>query len=228
MHLFKPGELEGFAKHISSVQESGPVVVVDFTHPDAVVGNVEAYCRYGLPFVMGTTMTADSRKRIDELVAASQISAVIAPNMAAQVVALQAAMEYMAMTFPGAFAGFELAVAESHQKGKVDTSGTARAMVAYFKQLGVVPFEVSQIDKVREPPEQLVMGVREEYLDAHGFHTYKLDRPDGTMHFEFVHNIGGRAPYVAGAMKALAFLAKQVQAGVKGHVSSMIDVLKAG
>ena len=52
-------------------------------------------------------------------------------------VAFQAVMEMMANNFPGAFAGYTLTVTESHQKTKVDTSGTAKAVVASFQKLGL-------------------------------------------------------------------------------------------
>ena len=54
-----------------------------------------------------------------------------------QVVAFQATMELMAQQFPGAFSGYKLEVVESHQRTKVDTSGTAKAIVASFQELGV-------------------------------------------------------------------------------------------
>ena len=54
-----------------------------------------------------------------------------------QVVAFQATMEMMAENFPGAFAGYSLEVIESHQRSKVDTSGTAKAVVSSFQQLGL-------------------------------------------------------------------------------------------
>jgi hypothetical protein len=44
-----------------------------------------------------------------------------------QVVAFQAVMELMGEKFPGAFAGYDLRVIESHQSSKRDTSGTAKA-----------------------------------------------------------------------------------------------------
>lgn len=46
-----------------------------------------------------------------------------------QVVAFLAMMEYMGNTFPGAFNGYTLSTVESHQASKVDTSGTAKAVV---------------------------------------------------------------------------------------------------
>ena len=41
---------------------------------------------------------------------------------------------------------------------QADTSGTAKALVASFQQLGL-KFEVDEIEKVRTPEAQLKMGV---------------------------------------------------------------------
>ena len=54
-----------------------------------------------------------------------------------QVVAFQAMMEMMAQQFPGAFSGYNLAVTESHQRTKADTSGTAKAVVSSLQKLGL-------------------------------------------------------------------------------------------
>lgn len=51
-------------------------------------------------------------------------------------------LEFMAANFPGAFAGYNLSVTESHQRTKVDTSGTAKAVVACFEELGAPISEV--------------------------------------------------------------------------------------
>ena len=75
-------------------------------------------------------------RRAREDVAASGVPAVIAPQMGKQVVAFQAAMKLMATNFPGAFKGYTLTVTESHQASKVDTSGTAKAIVESFNELG--------------------------------------------------------------------------------------------
>ena len=60
-----------------------------------------------------------------------------------QVVAFQAMMEMMANEFPGAFSGYDLAVTESHQRTKADTSGTAKAVVGSLQRLGLDFSEVS-------------------------------------------------------------------------------------
>ena len=63
----------------------------------------------------------------------------------AQVVAFQAMMDMMAKEFPGAFAGYNLQVTESHQRTKADTSGTAKAVVGSLQKLGLEFSEVSQL-----------------------------------------------------------------------------------
>jgi 4-hydroxy-tetrahydrodipicolinate reductase len=114
--------------------------------------------------------------------------------MGEQIVALQAMMQYAAKNFPDCFRDCTLEIKESHQKGKLDTSGTARAMVGYFKQLGV-NFDAQDIIKYREPDEQMNLGVPDDFLKGHGWHTYALTSADKTVHIEIIHNVNGRDIY---------------------------------
>jgi 4-hydroxy-tetrahydrodipicolinate reductase len=202
----------------------GPFLSVDYTHPTAVNANAEFYCRHHLPFVMGTT--GGDRAALEETVRRSDIAAVIAPNMAKQIVGFQAMMEFAAQSFPDLFKGYRLEVRESHQKGKADTSGTARAMVGYFNRLGV-PFREEQIAMERDPQIQRTRwGIPKEHLAGHGWHTYSLVSADGTVRFEFTHNVNGREIYALGTLDALIYLQQKVAAGACGRVFTMIDVLK--
>lgn len=199
------------------------LISVDFTHPTAVNENVDFYCRRGLPFVLGTT--GGDRQKVEERILSSQIAAVVAPNMGKQIVGFQAMMAYAAETFPGLFNGYGLSIRESHQKGKADTSGTAKAMVGYFNKLGA-PFSEEDIAKERDPAVQKEQwGIPEDYLSGHGWHTYRLVSSDGTVTFEFTHNVNGREVYARGTLDAIRFLDRKVAEGVKGKMFSMIDVL---
>jgi 4-hydroxy-tetrahydrodipicolinate reductase len=173
---------------------------------------------------MGTT--GGDRHHIEQTVCGSDIAAVVAPNMAKQIVGFQAMMEYAADTFPGLFQGYTLEIRESHQRAKADTSGTAKAMVGYFNRLGV-PFSEEQIAMERDPQVQSSRwGVPEAYLTGHGWHTYTLVSADKTARFEFTHNINGRDIYVQGTLDALLYLEKKLTAGARGKLYTMIDVLK--
>ena len=224
IRLLKPEEREQAIDDLK--QKEGRFLSVDYTHPSAVNANAEFYCKYQLPFVMGTT--GGDRPGLETCVRAASISAVIAPNMAKQIVGFQAMMEYAAQTFPDLFNGYELEIKESHQKGKADTSGTAKAMVRYFNQMGL-DFSEDEITKEREPKIQTDhWGIPQKYLTGHGWHTYALTSGDKTVHFEFTHNVNGRDVYARGTLDAVLFLAARVSKGAQGNVYTMIDVLKNG
>ncbi|KAH1084185.1 hypothetical protein J1N35_023946 [Gossypium stocksii] len=115
---------------------------------------------------------------------------------------------------------------ESHQAGKLDTSGTAKAIISCFRKLGV-SFDVDQIQMIRDPKQQIEMvGVPEEHLSGHAFHLYHLTSPDQTVSFEFQHNVCGRSIYTEGTVDAILFLAKMVKSKADKRIYNMIDVLR--
>ena len=200
------------------------IYTIDFTHPSSVNSNALFYINNALPFVMGTT--GGDREKLKNDINKGPTPAVIAPNMAKQIVGFQAMMEYAANTFPDLFKGFNLEICESHQKGKADTSGTAKAMVQYFNKLGL-KFSDKDIKKERDPEiQKKVWNIPKEYLSGHGFHTYKLKSEDGTCEFKFEHNICGRDIYVDGSLDAVIFLHEQFSIRKDKNYFTMIDVLK--
>lgn len=222
VELLPPDERD---QRISPILKAHPnLIAVDYTHPLAVNSNAEFYARHRIPFVMGTT--GGDRTVLESILTSSEICAVIAPNMAKQIVGFQAMIDFAANNFPDLFKGYSLRIEESHQKGKADTSGTAKAMVGYFNALGM-DFSVEKIEMERNPERQKeVWGIPEEYIKGHAWHTYTLRSPDGTVLFQFRHNINGREIYVQGTLDAAKFLKKQMIKGCKGKIFSMMDVLR--
>jgi 4-hydroxy-tetrahydrodipicolinate reductase len=220
--LIKPDEREAAILEIR--QKFVDFIAIDYTHPSAVNENARFYIHHQIPFVMGTT--GGDRQALETDVSQGTVPAVIAPNMAKQIVGFQAMMAFAADHFPGLFTGYTLEIKESHQQGKADTSGTAKAMVGYFNRLGVA-FKPDQIQQIRDPEIQKnLWHVPEEYLSGHGWHTYTLTAPGGTALFEFKHNVNGRQIYVEGTFDAALFLKKQAT-GHKGarRLFTMMDVL---
>lgn len=210
---------------LANLKESeGGFIVIDYSHPSAVNANAALYCDLGINFVMGTT--GGDRAELARTVESSSASAVIAPNMAKPIVGFTAMMEYMAENFPGIFSGWDLSIRESHQAGKADTSGTARAMVGYFNRMGM-DFSADRIFSERDPERQRKdWGIPEEHLKGHGWHTYDLTSPDKTVALSFTHNISGRDVYYPGTADAAIFLSRRVAEGNRGKVYSMLDVMR--
>ncbi|KAL3935023.1 MAG: hypothetical protein SGBAC_009377 [Bacillariaceae sp.] len=202
------------------------VLAIDYTHPSAVNSNALFYAENKLPFVMGTT-GGDREKLIDDMESAKHF-AVIAPNMGKQIVAMQAALENLATTYPGAFAGYKLECTESHQKTKADTSGTAKAVIDSLTQLSDDKFTYDDIEMVRDDKESVEFGVPEDALNGHAFHTYTLTSSDGSVQFQLQHNVAGRTVYAEGTADAVKFLATKVQSESEGKVYNMINVLEEG
>lgn len=212
----------------SSTDSNRIVIAIDFTHPTAVNKNADLFNSMQLPFVMGTT--GGDREKLVEGTKSSNNFAVIAPNMCKQIVALQAMLERTAKEFPGCFKGYSLDIVESHQVGKADASGTAKAIVTSFNSLRAPDKAVTfdEIKMIREPSEQIKFGVPETALKGHAFHTYTLKSSDDSVSFQFQHNVCGRRTYADGVADAVKFLASKISANSEKRLFNMIDVLEAG
>jgi 4-hydroxy-tetrahydrodipicolinate reductase len=219
-------ELEAAIEGLKSACGENNLLAVDYTHPSAVNGNALFYVKNKLPFVMGTT-GGDREKLIADVDGAKHF-AVIAPNMAKQIVALQAGLEDLAKKYPGAFASYKLDCVESHQKTKADTSGTAKAVIDSLKELSDDDFTYDDIDMIRDDKASVEFGVPEDYMTGHAFHTYTLTSADGTVDFQLQHNVAGRTIYAEGTADAVKFLAKKLQSESTGKIYSMINVLEEG
>jgi len=205
--------------HENAIEEYKPDIIVDFSgSPEK---NCSMFCECGVPFVMGTTGV--NMETMREMVENSNISAVIAPNMAFPVVVIQDMLERASRNFPGVFSGYSLKITESHQDEKADTSGTAIAVGGSLGKMGAVLDEAG-ILSIRDPLiQERLCGVPEKYLKGHGYHEYSLISPDGTVFLGIEHYINGRSAYVDGTIKAIQFLVKK--SDEPGKVFSMIDVL---
>ena len=101
---------------------SGAQVVVDFTHPDAVMKNLEFAITNGISVVVGTTGFDDAKlAKLKTLLAANpKVGALIAPNFALGAVLMMQFSEVAAKYFES------VEIIELHHANKVDApSGTA-------------------------------------------------------------------------------------------------------
>ncbi|CAM8908074.1 unnamed protein product [Rhodiola kirilowii] len=156
----------------------------------------------------------------------SNIYAVISPQMGKT--AFLAAMEIMAEQFPGALSGYTMQVLESHQSSKLDTSGTAKAFISCFQNLGV-SFDMDEVQLIRDPSNswRWLAFLRNTWGVMH-FICIILRHQTKQFRLSFKHNVCGRSIYAEGTVDAVLFLAKKIQAKDGKCIYNMIDVLREG
>lgn len=116
---------------IETLVESGAEVVVDFTHPDVVMGNLEFLVSHGIHAVVGTTGFDEERlaRAREWLTAQPGVGVLIAPNFAIGAV--------LTMRFAAQAARFydSVEIVELHHPQKADApSGTAYRTAAMIAQ----------------------------------------------------------------------------------------------
>lgn len=201
------------------------IIAVDYTTADAVMGNVDFYCKNQISFVMGTSMHPNDEQKVFEKIVRANISAVIAPNMSAPIVMFMDMIDYLSKVYSGAFGGYSVKIVESHQATKKGTSATAISVGERLKRIGANFDEEIDIRKVRDTTEQLLMGDPPVNLDGHAYHDYALVSPDGDVVLKIGHNVNGRGTYVDGTLRAVDYLSSRLKCNKFGKIYSMADVI---
>ncbi|GLY49319.1 4-hydroxy-tetrahydrodipicolinate reductase [Lentzea sp. NBRC 102530] len=152
---------------LSSLVDAGAQVVVDFTHPDVVMGNLEFCVNAGIHCVVGTSGFDDAKlAAVSELVASQpSVGVLVAPNFGIGAVLLMRFSEIAARYYESA------EIIELHHPRKADApSGTAahtaRLIAAAREGMDPMPDATT----VEEPGARgaLVDGVRVHSLRISG------------------------------------------------------------
>jgi 4-hydroxy-tetrahydrodipicolinate reductase len=105
-----------------------PQVAVEFTQPDAAVGNIIACLKAGVPIVVGTTGWYQSLPEVTRVAKESGMGLLWAPNFSLGVNVLIELARY-AGTLMRSLEGFDAHIVETHHAAKKDApSGTAMAI----------------------------------------------------------------------------------------------------
>ena len=154
--------------------------------------------RDGLPLIQGSTNV--------DVPTGRNVVIINAPNLSVPMIRFMAAAPaFLEAVIPG----MELRIVESHQKGKKDTSGTARSIAG---KLGVPEAAIASI---RDPGAQRLLGVPPEHLDGHGYHYITLAGQG--VEIQVTTKVNGRATYAEGALavaQALVSLPEPLRPGL--------------
>ena len=107
---------------------NGAEVAIEFTAPDAAVGNIRKLVQAGCPVVVGTTGWYDELPTITDLVSSKAGALVYAPNFSIGVNLFREIVVRAAAIMKGA-SGFDVHLVEVHHAAKKDApSGTAASL----------------------------------------------------------------------------------------------------
>ncbi len=152
---------------LAELRAAGAQVVVDFTHPESVMGNLEYLIGAGLHPVVGTTgFDAQKLERVRELLAANPaVGAVIAPNFGIAAVLM---MRFAAAAAPH-FDSVE--IVELHHPRKADApSGTA----ARTAELIAAARQEAQSPDMPDATTSALPGARGAVVDGIHVHAVRL------------------------------------------------------
>lgn len=187
---------------LQTAKEKRPLVMVDFTHPDAVLDNVRTAIRHGVFPVIGTTgIPAAGIEEIARLAEAAGLGAVVAPNFAIGAVLMMHFARLAARYFPSA------EIIELHHDGKADApSGTALATARLMREARSEAFVSAPTHKITledvrggEEGGVRIHSVRLPGLVAH--QEVILGGPGQTLSIR--HDTIGRDCYVPGVVLAI-------------------------
>jgi len=164
---------------------AGVDVAVDFSTPDAVVGNALVLAKRGISLVIGTTGWSAREAELRKAVADAGVGVVAAPNFSTGVVLFEALAAHAATLFAPQqeFAAF---LHEAHHSAKKDApSGTAYSLKKAMEQAGFPrPIDVS--------------STRAGFIP--GTHTIGFDGPAETI--TLTHTARDRTAFARGALAA--------------------------
>jgi 4-hydroxy-tetrahydrodipicolinate reductase len=146
----------------------GAEVAVEFTTPDAAVGNIELSLEAGCPVVVGTTGWYDQLDAVRARVAEAQGALLHAPNFSVGVALLKALSERAGELLAG-LEGFDVHITDTHHAAKKDApSGTALLLKTAIDRAGHdIPITSIRTGHVPGRHEVCIDGAYEQVLLVH-------------------------------------------------------------
>ena len=192
------------SSEISSQTIGSADVCIEFTHPEAVFGNIERVVHLQKPLVVGTTGWYQHLTAVEKLVVQEKTGLVYAPNFSLGVNLFYRVAATAARLFHR-FEEYDVCGAETHHRLKVDSpSGTARklseiVLEQFPRKTRVV---VDSLNRAIQPEEFHLVSLRAGHFP--GTHSLAFDSAADTI--ELTHTARSRAGFASGALLAAAWI----------------------
>ena len=202
--IIDPGSSEAAHKAINEESMRNVDVCIDFTHPNAVIGNVEKIARFKKSIVLGTTGWYNNIEQIKNIVQQSNIGLIYASNFSIGVNIFFRIVENAAKII-NSIPDYDVFSYELHHNKKVDSpSGTARTigelLVKNITRKNQLVFD--KLDRKIEPNELHIASVRTGFFP--GTHVVGFDSMADTI--ELTHTNRNRDGLAMGTIMAAEWI----------------------
>ncbi|MCQ2610677.1 MAG: 4-hydroxy-tetrahydrodipicolinate reductase [Treponema sp.] len=219
--LVPAGDYEAVAK---AVKDADPDGIIEFTHPDSVMGDIKALLPLGIPMVVGTTGWNDKKEEVAAMAAECNGVVMTSANFSIGVNMLYKIIEEAAR-LANEYPEYDMSVFEAHHNQKADSpSGTALDIAKHLlKTFTRKETIVTETMHSRPDPKELhVASMRCGAIP--GTHTVFFDSSADTI--EITHRARSREGFANGAVHSLERLVAGVKNGslAKGALYGMDDL----
>lgn len=207
-----------------AVKESGAEGVIEFSHPTAVMGNIQALLPLKLPLVVGTTGWDDREQEVAELAAECGGTIMHSANFSIGVNLFYKIVEEAAR-YISQFPEYDDAVWEMHHNQKADSPSGTALEIAKRVMLGDKRKTELVTDAFHAKPQPNQLHVSSTRCGSvPGTHTVFFDSQADTI--ELTHTARSRAGFASGAVHSLERLKDSLESGklTPGRLYGMEDL----
>lgn len=195
---------EGAAKEIHQETLKGAQVAIDFTHPTAVIDNMNKYATAGIPVVMGTTGWYDRMHEMQTIVNNNKMGFIWSGNFSIGMNLFFRVIEHAA-AIVDPIPQYDVMAYELHHNQKKDSpSGTAEMIgkILLDSMTRKKKIVTERLDRAPAADEIHLASVRGGSIP--GTHTVLFDSPFDTI--EVTHTARTREGFALGAVIAAEFI----------------------
>lgn len=213
-----------FESLVAAVKDSGAEGIIEFSHPTAVMGNINALLPLKLPLVVGTTGWTDKEVEVEALAKKCGGTLMRSANFSVGVNMFYRIVEEAAKLMAD-FSEYDTAIWEAHHIRKADSpSGTALEIAKRVMASSPSKTELV-IDAFHDKPQPHQLHVSSTRVGSvPGTHTVYFDSSADTI--EITHTARSREGFASGAVHALVRLTEALKSGKlkSGALYGMADL----
>ncbi len=193
---------------VQAVKNSKADAVIEFTHPDAVLKNIEALVTTGVPVIVGTTGWLKHVEYVRTLVEKNNSCLFYAANYSIGVNLFYKIVKEAGLLF-SQYDEYDTAIWEAHHTQKADSpSGTALDIAKHL--MSVYPKKTELVtDSFHEIPKSHELHVSSTRFGSEpGTHTVFFDSKADTI--ELTHRARSREGFAVGAVRAAQWMVQEL------------------